>query len=82
MLAELADRTKIHESVLRNELDTMKKKSGPRSAGGIRHSLKRTCGEEYLLLSAIMAFPEKAAALLSRLDIGELKDATITIGFS
>jgi DNA primase len=77
MLAELADRTKIHEPVLRNELDTMKKKSGPRTTGGIQHSLKRTCGEEYFLLSAIMAFPEKAAPLLSRLDIGVLKDATI-----
>jgi DNA primase len=77
MLAELADRTKIHESVLRNELDSMKKKSGSRSSEGIRRSLKHTCGEEYLLLSAVMAFPERAAALLSRLDIGELKDATI-----
>ena len=77
MLAELADRTKIHEPVLRNELDTMKKKSGRRTAVGIQHSLKRTCGEEYFLLSAIMAFPEKAAPLLSRLDIGVLKDATI-----
>jgi DNA primase len=77
MLADLADRTKIHEPVLRNELDTMKKKSGPRTAGGIQHSLKRTCGEEYFLLSAVMAFPEKAAPLLSRLDIGVLKDATI-----
>jgi DNA primase len=77
MLAELADRTKIHESVLRNELDSMKKKSGSRLSEGIRHSLKHTCGEEYLLLSAVMAFPDKAADLLSRLDIGELKDATI-----
>ena len=77
MLSELADRTKIYESVLRNELDSMKKKSGSRSAEGIRRSLKRTCGEEYFLLSAVMAFPEKAAPLLSRLDIGVLKDATI-----
>jgi hypothetical protein len=33
--------------------------------------------EEYLLLSAIIAFPEKAEYVLSRIDIEDLKDNTI-----
>jgi DNA primase len=77
MLGELADRSRINESVLRSELKKMKKKAGPHSLKG-RGPVKAVRNEEeYLLLSAIIAFPEKADNILSRLDTEDLKDETI-----
>src|SRR4030042_2741031 len=77
MLGELADRSRINESVLRSELKKMKKKAGPHSLKG-RGPVKAVRNEEeYLLLSAIIAFPEKADNILSRLNTEDLKDQTI-----
>ena len=77
MLGELADRSRINESVLRSELKKMKKKAGPHSLKG-RGPVKAVRNEEeYLLLSAIIAFPEKADNILSRLNTEDLKDETI-----
>ncbi|MDP2754072.1 MAG: DNA primase [Nitrospirota bacterium] len=77
MLGELADRSRINESVLRSELKKMKKKAGPHSLKG-RGPVKAVRNEEeYLLLSTIIAFPEKADNILSRLNTEDLKDETI-----
>ncbi len=77
MLGELADRSRINESVLRSELEKMRRKSGLRpseSAGTVPAVANR---EEYLLLSAVIAFPEKAVAVLSRISIDDLKEDTV-----
>jgi DNA primase len=73
LLIELSDRTRVNETALRGELKKIKKK--------IRTSISRIANqdkiienkEEYLLLSAIISFPEKADYVLSRLDVDELK---------
>ncbi len=76
MLIELADGTRINEGTLREEFRSIRTKSpdsgeGP---GGDPGSLKN---EEYLLLSAVIAFPEKFEYVFSELDIGELRDGTV-----
>ncbi len=76
-LNELADRSKINESALRGELKKLKRRSGLRTAETLRPAKKTLNREEYLLLSAIIAFPEKADNIFSRLNIEELNDETI-----
>lgn len=77
LLSELADRLRIHESVLRSELKKIKKKSGPHKLEGLKIDKTIKSREEYLLLSAIIASPEKADDIFSRLDIEDLKEDTI-----
>ncbi|MEW6161873.1 MAG: DNA primase [Nitrospirota bacterium] len=77
MLRELAERSKINESVLRGELKKIKKKAGPNSLEGFGLVRAAKNKEEYLLASAIIAFPEKAEYVLSRLNIEDLKDEII-----
>jgi DNA primase len=77
LLRELADRTRIDESVLRSELKQIKKKTRSNSFEGLGLMKVAKHKEEYLLLSAIIAFPEKTEYVLSRLDIEDLKDETI-----
>lgn len=77
MLCELADRSRIHETVLRSELEKMKKKPRSRTVEGSKSTMRIFNREEYLLLSAIISFPEKADYVLSRLNIEDLKDTTI-----
>ncbi|MEW6419206.1 MAG: DNA primase [Nitrospirota bacterium] len=77
MINELADRSKINESALRGELKKIKKRSGLRTAEVLRPARRTLNREEHLLLSAIIAFPEKADDVLSRLNIEDLKDETI-----
>ena len=76
LLGELTDQSKMNESVLRSELKKIKKKSGTSVLEGIKLD-KRTSREEYLLLSAIIAFPEKADYVLKKLDVATLRDETI-----
>ena len=77
LLGELADRSRINESALRSELNRkMKRKAGSYGVGlGPAGTAKNR--EEHLLLSVIIAFPEKADSVLSRLNIEDLKDETI-----
>src|SRR4030043_2348284 len=77
MLNELADRSKINESALRGELKKIKRRSGLRTAETLKPAKKTLNREEHLLLSAIIAFPDKANNVLSRLNIEELKNETI-----
>jgi DNA primase len=77
MLRELADRSRIHETVLRSELEKIKKKPGKPAAEKSETSFGITNREEYLLLSAVLAFPEKAPDVLSRFNIEDLGDKTI-----
>ncbi len=77
LLSQLADRTRINESVLRSELKKVKKKIRHNSLEGLGMMKRSPFKEEYLLISAIIAFPEKAESILSRIDIEDLRDATI-----
>jgi DNA primase len=77
MLRELAERSKVNESALRGELKKIKRiavSSRVEKPGTVRAAERR---EECLLLSAIIAFPEKAGYVLSRLNIEDLKDETV-----
>jgi DNA primase len=77
LLGELADRSRIHESVLRSELEKIRKKSVLYGAEGLKTAKKVANREEYLLLSALIAFPEKAGSVLSKLNLDDLSDKTI-----
>lgn len=77
MLRELAERSKVNESALRDELKKIKRiavSSHVEKTGTVRAAENR---EECLLLSAVIAFPEKAGYVLSRLNIEDLKDGTV-----
>jgi DNA primase len=77
MLIELADRTRMSESTIREEFRKIrnretadKKVPGPEAVGG--------GSKEYLLLlSSIIAFPEKTREVISRLDIDDIRDETV-----
>jgi DNA primase len=77
LLRELAEKTRIDESVLRSELKQIKKKVRTNVLEGLGLMKASKHREEYLLLSAIIAFPEKAEYVLSQIDIDDLKDETI-----
>lgn len=77
MLGELADRSGINEAVLRSELKKMKRKDGLHTVEGLKPERKTVNREEHILLSALIAFPEKAQNVFSRLNIEDLKDETV-----
>ncbi len=77
MLRELAEKSRSNESDLRGELKKIKRRSGLHTADALRPDRTTLNREEYLLLSAIIAFPEKADNVLSGLNIEDLKDETI-----
>ncbi len=77
MLRELAERSKVNESALRGELKRIKRmaiSSRVEKPGTVKAAENR---EECLLLSAVIAFPEKSRYVLSRLSIEDLKDETV-----
>ncbi len=73
LLIELSDRTRVNETALRGELKKIKKKIRTPISGIVKQDKIIENREEYLLLSAIISFPEKADYVLSRLDVDELK---------
>jgi len=77
MLRELAEKSRSNESDLRGELKKIKRKTGSHSIEEPWPDKTTLNREEHLLLSAIIAFPEKAGNVLSRLNIEDLKDKTI-----
>jgi len=77
LLGELADRSRIHESVLRSELEKIRKKSVLHGAEAMKTAKKVANREECLLLSAVIAFPEKAGSVLSKLNLDDLSDKTV-----
>jgi len=77
MVKELAERSGISESVLRNELRRMKKKERRDRNEEIVPFKTVKSTEEYLLLSAVISFPEKIEAVMSKLNIEELREVPI-----
>jgi DNA primase len=77
MLRELADRSRINESVLRSELKKIRGKAGSYEVERMKQVETALNREEHLLLSAVIAFPEKVDDVLSKLTVEELRDETI-----
>ena len=77
MVRELADRSRINESVLRSELEKAKRSPGTQTPEVKRPSVRTVNREEFLLLSAIISFPEKARQILPELDMEEFRDERI-----
>jgi DNA primase len=78
MLIELSDRTRMNEMTLREELRKIKNKTATNSRSMSGTDLPAKNREEYLLLSAVIAFPEKCPYVLSRLNIEGLRDNTVS----
>jgi DNA primase len=79
MLNELCDRSRINETALREELEKIRKKSkSNKHITEIKQTKTSSNREERILLSALISFPEKADYVLSRLDIEDVKDKTIS----
>ncbi len=77
MVRELADRSGMSESVLRNELRRMKKKEKRDRNKEIVPIKTVKSTEEYLLLSAVISFPEKIEEVMSKLNSEELREVPI-----
>ena len=75
MLMDLAGRSRINETTLRDEFKKIKgRKAGEQAAPARRPGVARFA-EERLLLSAIIAFPERADEVLARIDPDSIRDA-------
>jgi len=77
MVRELADRSRVNESVLRSELKKAKKSPGLQTTEVKRPSFRTANREEFLLLSAIISFPDRARQVLPGIDIEEFRDERI-----
>jgi len=79
MLIELAGKTRISEATLREEFRKLRsKKTGAPIKPVQTKAAPRNRAEEELLLSAVIAFPEKADAVLLRIDPDEITDAAVS----
>jgi DNA primase len=79
MLIELAAKTRISEATLREEYRKLRsKKTGAEITPVRTKAAPRNRAEEELLLSAVIAFPDKADVVLSRIDPDEIKDAAVS----
>jgi len=77
MIRELADRSGVSESVLRSELGSMKKKAKKSENKEVVFHKAVKYTEEYLLLSALISFPEKVEVVVSRLDSEDLRELPV-----
>jgi len=84
MLTELAETARINETTLRDELKKMKGTNRGKTAAPANHDpgspVRRN--EEHLLLSAVLASPEKADYVLSRVSVRDIEDKTVASLFS
>ena len=76
MIMELAGRSRISESTLREEFRKIKgKKPVERTAPALRRLAAATFTEEHLLLSAVIAFPQRTDEVMARIDLDTVRDA-------
>ena len=79
MLIELAGKTRISEATLREEYRKLRaKKTGAEIKPVRAKAAPRNRAEEELLLSAVIAFPDRADAVLSRITPEEITDAVVS----
>ncbi|UCE79420.1 MAG: DNA primase [Nitrospiraceae bacterium] len=82
MLIELSGKTRISESLIREKFKKLKNRAGknkPNLSSPVRGKINR---EEHLLLSVVLAFPEKADQVLSQLELNDLRDKTVASLFN
>lgn len=77
MLAELSEKAKMNESVIREEFRKVKRKFKAGSSAADPGQKSKKYNEEYLLLSSVLSFPEKTGHVLSLLDMGDIRDETV-----
>lgn len=77
LVRELADKSRIHEPVLRDEIKKLRKKSTAYSSAEKQKGKRFRNREEYLLLSSIIASPDMTQEVLSQIDIGDLRQETV-----
>lgn len=77
MLRELSEGTRLNEATLRDEFGKIRNKTETAGKKGPTTDSASSRGEEYLLLSAVIAFPEKAGQVLSVLDMNDVSDKTV-----
>lgn len=80
-LRELADRSKINEAALREELNSASKKSahhsGHADAAPQQRSISRPNAEEELLLNIALGIPDAAEMILKKLDLNHMETPII-----
>jgi len=75
MLMELAGRSRITESTLREEFKKIKRvRPGERAVPAVPRPGAARFAEDRLLLSAVIAFPKKADDVLARIDLNTIRD--------
>lgn len=78
MLIELAGKTRISEATLREEYRKLRaKKTGTEIKPVQKKAGHRNRAKEELLLSAVIAFPDRAEGVLSRIGPDDLSDAVV-----
>jgi DNA primase len=77
MIRELADKSRIHEPVLRDEIKKLRKKTTTYSSSESHKEKRYRNREEYLLLSSVIDFPDKTQEVLSQIDIEDLRQETV-----
>jgi DNA primase len=77
MVRELAERSGVNETVLRGELGKMKKKAKRKKDEDVPPVSTVMPVEEYLLLSALISFPEKVEEVLPEVKSEELRAVPI-----
>ncbi len=77
MLIELSGKTRISEMTVREEFRKIKNKGFVNDGKAPAPPVSKGSREEYLLLSAVIHFPEKLDYVFSRLDMKDIKDKTV-----
>lgn len=77
MLMELSGKTRISELTVREEFRKIKNKGFVNDGKAAAPRVSKENREEYLLLSAVIHFPEKLAYVMSRLDMEDIRNKTV-----
>jgi DNA primase len=77
MLVELSQKAGLHETAIREEFAKIKNKAARSGSSTGAARLPVAHGEEYLLLSVVIAFPEKMDSVLSRIDLNCLRHKSV-----
>ena len=77
MLIELTGKTRINEMIVREEFRKITNKPFVNAGKSSGPSILKGNREEYLLLGAVIHFPEKLSNVLSRLDMKDIRDKNV-----
>lgn len=77
MLIELTGKTRINEMIVREEFRKITNKPFVNAGKSSGPCISKGNREEYLLLSAVIHFPEKLSYVLSQLDMKDIRDKNV-----